>query len=94
MNYTTGGPNGLPIIQVVNGNGSSNVMIVWDHAKTPGCANSAIAAPRGPFKPYTGTSAATHYPLRHSETFNVLFCDGHVTTMSQSDLMDVLFYAQ
>jgi prepilin-type N-terminal cleavage/methylation domain-containing protein/prepilin-type processing-associated H-X9-DG protein len=94
MNYVTGGPNGLPIIQVVNGNGSSNVMIVWDHAKTPGCANSAIPAPRGPFQPYVGSTAATHYPLRHADTFNVLFCDGHVTTMTQSDLADALFYAQ
>src|SRR5262249_19124527 len=34
MNYTTGGPNGLPIVQVTNGNGTSNVLIVWDHAKT------------------------------------------------------------
>jgi hypothetical protein len=25
--------------------------------------------------------------------FNVLFCDGHVQSMRQSDLMDSLFYA-
>jgi prepilin-type N-terminal cleavage/methylation domain-containing protein/prepilin-type processing-associated H-X9-DG protein len=94
MNYTTGGPNGLPILQIVNGNGSSNVMIVWDHAKTPGCANSKVAAPRGPWTPYTDANAQTHYPLRHSSTtFNVLFCDGHVTSMTQNDLQDSLFYA-
>lgn len=94
MNYVTGGPNGLPLTQVVNGNGSSNVIIVWDHAKTPGCANSTTAAPRGPWKPYNDAAAVTHYPLRHSSTsFNVLFCDGHVTAMTQNDLMDSLFYA-
>jgi prepilin-type N-terminal cleavage/methylation domain-containing protein/prepilin-type processing-associated H-X9-DG protein len=94
MNYVTGGPNGLPLRFVSSGNGTSNVMIVWDHAKTPGCANSAIPAPRGPFKPYIGTTAGTHYPLRHSKVFNVLFCDGHVVAMVQTDLFDTLFYAR
>jgi prepilin-type N-terminal cleavage/methylation domain-containing protein/prepilin-type processing-associated H-X9-DG protein len=94
MNYTTHGPNGLHLTDITNGNGSSNVMIVWDHAKTPGCANSNIAAPRGPWKPYNDAGAATHYPqLRHSGVFNVLFCDAHVTAMTQNDLMDSLFYA-
>lgn len=94
MNYTTGGPNGLALTTIINGNGSSNVMLVWDHAKTPGCANSKIAAPRGPWKPYTDAAAQTHYPLRHQLTFNVLFCDGHVLPMRQNDLEDSLFYAR
>jgi prepilin-type N-terminal cleavage/methylation domain-containing protein/prepilin-type processing-associated H-X9-DG protein len=94
MNYVTGGPNGKRLTDLTNGNGSSNVLIVWDHAKTPGCANSTKAAPRGPWKPYTGAAAASHYPLRHSGTFNALFCDAHVTNMTQGDLGDALFYAQ
>jgi prepilin-type N-terminal cleavage/methylation domain-containing protein/prepilin-type processing-associated H-X9-DG protein len=94
MNYVSGGPNGLRLIDVTNGNGTSNVVIVWDHAKTPGCANSNVPAPRGPWKPYTDAAAATHYPLRHTGTFNVLFCDGHTTSMTQNDLFDTLFYAR
>jgi prepilin-type processing-associated H-X9-DG protein len=94
MNYTTGGPNGKRLTDLTNGNGSSNIIIVWDHARTPGCANSNVAAPRGPWKPYTNAAAQTHYPLRHTNTFNVLFCDDHVTSMTQNDLMDSLFYAQ
>jgi prepilin-type N-terminal cleavage/methylation domain-containing protein/prepilin-type processing-associated H-X9-DG protein len=94
MNYVTGGPNGLRLTDVVNGNGSSNVMIVWDHARTPGCANSQIPAPRGPWKPYTNAAAQTHYPLRHNGTFNVLFCDGHVFAMRQTEIQDQLFYAR
>jgi prepilin-type processing-associated H-X9-DG protein/prepilin-type N-terminal cleavage/methylation domain-containing protein len=94
MNYVTGGPNGKRLIELINGNGSSNIMIVWDHARTPGCANSKKAAPRGPWKPYNDAPAATHYPqLRHNGVFNVLFCDGHVTGMTQNDLVDSLFYA-
>jgi prepilin-type N-terminal cleavage/methylation domain-containing protein/prepilin-type processing-associated H-X9-DG protein len=94
MNYVTGGPNGKRLIDLTNGNGSSNVVIVWDHAKTPGCANSNIPAPRGPWKAYTDAVAQTHYPLRHTRVFNVLFCDGHVVSMTQNDLADSLFYAQ
>jgi prepilin-type N-terminal cleavage/methylation domain-containing protein/prepilin-type processing-associated H-X9-DG protein len=94
MNYVTGGPNGKTLIQLTNGNGSSNIMIVWDHGRTPGCANSTIAAPRGPWQPYLNPTDGVHYPqIRHSGVFNVLFCDAHVTTMTQNDLGDKLFYA-
>jgi prepilin-type N-terminal cleavage/methylation domain-containing protein/prepilin-type processing-associated H-X9-DG protein len=94
MNYVTGGPNGKRLADLTNGNGSSNVLIVWDHAKTPGCANSTIPAPRGPWKPYTNAAAATHYPQRHLGTFNALYCDAHVANMIESELMDSLFCAQ
>jgi prepilin-type N-terminal cleavage/methylation domain-containing protein/prepilin-type processing-associated H-X9-DG protein len=93
MNYVTGGPNGQKLVWLINGNGSSNIMIVWDHAKTPGCANSKTAAPRVPWKPYTDAAAQTHYPLRHTQIFNVLFCDAHVAALTQSELQDSLFYA-
>src|SRR5438094_298076 len=52
MNYVTEGPSGKKLIGITNGNGTSNVMLVWDHGRTPGCANSKIPAPRGPWKPY------------------------------------------
>jgi prepilin-type N-terminal cleavage/methylation domain-containing protein/prepilin-type processing-associated H-X9-DG protein len=93
MNYVTGGPNGLRLTDLINGNGSSNIIIVWDHAKTPGCANSTIPAPRGPWKPYTNAAAQTHYPKRHTQAFNVLYCDAHVSSMVPADLHDSLFYA-
>jgi prepilin-type N-terminal cleavage/methylation domain-containing protein/prepilin-type processing-associated H-X9-DG protein len=93
MNYVTGGPNGRLLTDIINENGSSNVMIVWDHARTPGCADSTHAAPRGPWKPYTDAKAQTHYPPRHEGLFNVLFCDGHVVAMDPEDLTDQLFYA-
>jgi prepilin-type N-terminal cleavage/methylation domain-containing protein/prepilin-type processing-associated H-X9-DG protein len=93
MNYVSGGPNGLRLTDLINGNGSSNVLIVWDHAKTPGCADSRTAAPRAPWRPYTDANAQTHYPLRHTQVFNVLFCDGHATALTQNDLKDALFYA-
>ncbi len=95
MNYVTGGPNGRRLTDLTNGNGSSNIVIVWDHGRTPGCANSTLAAPRGPWQPFANPDDTTHYPAqRHDGVFNVLFCDGHVDAMTQSDLALPLFYAR
>src|SRR5262249_4784366 len=83
------GPNGKRITDLSNG--SSNIIIVWDHGKTPGCADSSHAAtaanPRGPWPYPDTTSPRTHYPdQRHTNTFNVLYCDGHTTNFAQTDL--------
>ncbi len=94
MNYVTGGPNGKRLVELINGNGSSNILIVWDHGRTPGCANSKIAAPRGPWKPYGDPTDGIHYPQkRHSGVYNALYCDGHVSALTQTELIDNLFYA-
>jgi prepilin-type N-terminal cleavage/methylation domain-containing protein/prepilin-type processing-associated H-X9-DG protein len=103
MNYVTGGPNGRSILDVSNGNGSSNVLIVWDHSRTPGCANSNKAAPRGPWAApgtgpawlpdFTGLSSVTHFPKRHTGLFNALYVDGHVAALSPTQLTAASFYA-
>jgi prepilin-type N-terminal cleavage/methylation domain-containing protein/prepilin-type processing-associated H-X9-DG protein len=93
MNYVTGGPNGKKLVHLTNG--TSNIMIVWDHARTPGCANSKIAAPRGPWMPFADPADFTHYPRhRHGGTFNVLYCDAHAGAMAPQDLHTKLFYAE
>jgi prepilin-type N-terminal cleavage/methylation domain-containing protein/prepilin-type processing-associated H-X9-DG protein len=102
MNYVTGGPNGKRMADLTSGNGTSNIVIIWDHGRTPGCANSTIAANppngRGPWQQPGGgfvlESDVTHYPVRrHDGVFNILFCDGHVQTTRQSDLLTAMFYA-
>lgn len=79
-----GGPSGKRITDLMNG--SASIVFVWDHGRTPGCANSAIAAPRGPWQPFVNQNDTTHYPQRHLRTFNVLYCDGHVVNLQQSEL--------
>jgi prepilin-type N-terminal cleavage/methylation domain-containing protein/prepilin-type processing-associated H-X9-DG protein len=102
MNYVTGGPNGKTLTMLTNGNGTTNIVIVWDHGRTPGCANSTIAAVppngRGPWMEPGGgfifDGDVTHNTVRrHDGVFNMLFCDGHVQTMRQTDLINSLFYA-
>ena len=93
MNYVT---NGRKLPEVALGNGTTKVIIVWDHGRTPGCADSRIAAPRGPWKQPDGTYAldsdSTHYPVRrHQGVFMALYCDGHVAALRQTYLLDTMF---
>lgn len=88
------GPGGQTLGDVSNGNGTSNVMLVWDHDQTPAC--SVYGSIRPPCKSPEGSyidPKTTHYPLRHGGKNNVLFCDGHIVSMTQNDLKDELFYA-
>jgi prepilin-type N-terminal cleavage/methylation domain-containing protein/prepilin-type processing-associated H-X9-DG protein len=101
MSYVNGGPNGKTLVDLTNGNGTSNILIVWDHGKTPGCADSTHAAtlttPRAPWPFPDTTSPRTHYPdQRHNGVFNVLYCDGHGGALTNNDLVatgDSLFLA-
>lgn len=98
MNYVNGGPNGRKLTQLTNGNGASNIAIVWDHGKTPGCADSSHAAtpanPRAPWPIPDTTNPKTHYPnQRHLNVFNMLFCDGHVGMIANGDLNPGMFLA-
>lgn len=98
MNYVNGGPKGKNLAELSNGNGASNILIVWDHGRTPGCADSTHAAtpatPRGPWPFPDLTSPKSHYPdQRHLNVFNVLYCDGHTAGMRQAELRTPLFLA-
>jgi len=92
MNFVNGGPSGQKLGTITNG--TSNVMLAWDHGKYPACAEERADGLRGPW-PFNIPMDPQHYPqIRHDGVFNVLFCDGHVIGMSQSDLTLPLFYTQ
>ena len=72
------------------------ILLVWDHGRTPGCAHSKIAAPRGPWKQpggvYVLDTDTTHYPTRRYQgVFMALYCDGHVAALKQTELLDSMF---
>jgi prepilin-type N-terminal cleavage/methylation domain-containing protein/prepilin-type processing-associated H-X9-DG protein len=94
MNYVSGGPNGRRVLDLTNGNGTSQILLVWDHGKTPGCADSTHAAthanPRGPWPAPDTTNPRSHYPdQRHVNQFNALYCDGHVAGRTQASLTEL-----
>lgn len=81
MNYSTGSPMGQADSLVRH---SSEILVVWDHRRSPGCSDSRIPAPpRPPWIPFDNPS---HYPPRHNGRFNGLFHDGHVVALRASDL--------
>jgi prepilin-type N-terminal cleavage/methylation domain-containing protein/prepilin-type processing-associated H-X9-DG protein len=88
-----GGPAGKSLGVITSGNGTSNVMLVWDHDNMPACAASLPGLPSLPV-PADAPDAARHYPTRHNGLFNVLFCDGHVTGLRPAELQNSLFYVE
>ncbi len=93
MSYIFNGPMGLPDAAISN----PTVYFVWDHRRTPGCANtgtnaaasSNVAGMRGPFpvdQDQTGSPPHTHYPDRHTDGFNGLRYDGSAKFRKYSGL--------
>ena len=97
MSYIVNGPMGQPDAIVTN----PTVYFVWDHAKTPGCANTgttegtpanmdtyspAIPGNRGPFPLDQDEAEHTHYPARHTDSFNGLRYDGSAKFRQYSSL--------
>jgi prepilin-type N-terminal cleavage/methylation domain-containing protein/prepilin-type processing-associated H-X9-DG protein len=85
------GAAGARLIDVTNGNGTSQVMFVWEHCALPGCGDS-MQTPPGPVATNSPT-AYIHYPeARHIGVYNTLYCDGHVTSMKISDISNPMFF--
>ena len=94
MSYIFNGPMGQADAFVTN----PTVYFVWDHKRTPGCANTSTTpspfssnAPgmRGPFpleQDQTGSTAHTHYPSRHTDGFNGMRYDGSAKFRKYSGL--------
>jgi len=81
MNYTDGGPMNRPDGFIRR---TTEVLVIWDHRRSPGCSDSRIAAPpRPPWVAFTNTS---HYPDRHSGRMNGLYYDGHAEATAPAKL--------
>jgi len=98
INGVDGGPAGKRIVEVISGNGTSNVMFSWEHCRHPGCATNGVQppglAPGLPW-PIDDSDAVNHYPEpRHGGVYNIVFCDGHVISMPKLDLKRVMYYVR
>ena len=92
MGYADFGPMGKNEAMVVN----PGALQVWDHARTPGCADTGashvLGTPWTPF-PVGGDTAHTHYPFRHLDGFVGLRVDGGVKFRKPSGLSTTDFNA-
>jgi len=88
LSSVVGGPTGMSLVHVSNGNGTAQVMLGWEHSRHAGCAYNGLPWP------VDDTDAINHYPEpRHLGMYNVLFCDGHVVAMRKAELTNSMFYA-
>ena len=98
INGVVGGPQGVPLVNITNGNGTSNVMFIWEHCRSPGCATNGtlpVNYPSGLPWPTTDSDWINHYPEpRHLGVYNVTFCDGHVIAMPMSILTTPMYYVE
>ena len=91
INGVSGGPQGRRLVDLVNGNGTSKVLLAWDHENLPSCADTTGL----PVTPFDGPLAMPHYPIqRHGGVFNAVSCDGHVDSLVQEQLQDSNFYVR
>lgn len=88
-----GGPEGLRMTDIANGNGTSQTLMIWDHANGPRCAYSTTGGPGQPW-PFNASDALLHYATRHDGVFNGVFVDGHVESLVMNNLQMSIFYAR
>lgn len=93
MSYIYFGPMGKPDSAIVN----PSVYFVWDHARTPGCADTSAAGNATPNKrglfPFALDTLHTHYPFRHTDGFVGLRYDGSAKFRKPSSLTSTDFDA-
>jgi prepilin-type N-terminal cleavage/methylation domain-containing protein/prepilin-type processing-associated H-X9-DG protein len=89
VNGVNGGPAGLRLLDVTNGNGTSQVMYLWEHCRSYGCSYNGFPWP------LNDSDWINHYPEnRHAGVFGVQFCDGHVIMTRRSEITTAMYYAR
>ncbi|MBX9628363.1 MAG: type II secretion system GspH family protein, partial [Gemmataceae bacterium] len=90
LNGVNGGPSGQRVVDVTNGNGTSQVMLGWEHCRSYNCQADGLPVPVE-----NNPDAINHYPEnRHDGVYTVVYCDGHVVTMRKAELRTPLYYVR
>jgi prepilin-type N-terminal cleavage/methylation domain-containing protein/prepilin-type processing-associated H-X9-DG protein len=92
LNNITDSPCAIALVHVKNG--TSLVLLGWEHDNGPACMFQDPTGTRRIPWPFDRADTNRHYPPRHLGTFNTVWCDGHVVAMNLSELQIPLFHAQ
>jgi prepilin-type N-terminal cleavage/methylation domain-containing protein/prepilin-type processing-associated H-X9-DG protein len=84
------GPEGKRLVDITNGNGTSQVVTAWEHADGPQCWYGPVR--NRMWNPVDTDVPPMHYPLWHPPVCHFLFCDGHVAGLLRADIKKSLFY--
>jgi prepilin-type N-terminal cleavage/methylation domain-containing protein/prepilin-type processing-associated H-X9-DG protein len=84
FNHVSGSPAGMPVVQIMNG--TSYVMLGWEHANGPACMAGYASSPFYWPVPMDDPEAEAHYTRRHTGMFMTLFCDAHVVPQDYSSV--------
>jgi len=98
INGVDRGPQGARLVDITNGNGTTQVMFIWEHCRSPICATNGTTPaglPPGLPWPVDDIDVVNHYPeARHNGGYGVQFCDGHAVMMRKSDLSSPMYYVR
>ena len=90
-NGLTLGAQGKRLADIANGSGTSQVVVVWEHAA--GSPQCWTGPPRDRnWNPLAVDVPPQHYPLWHPEVCQFLFCDGHAIGLARTEIHKSLFY--
>ncbi|MGL4552732.1 MAG: DUF1559 domain-containing protein, partial [Gemmataceae bacterium] len=90
LNWVERSPAGQKFAAITNG--TSHTLLAWEHNNIPACAVQVIGTPRLPVA-LTAPDVGRHYPRRHGQVLNVLYCDGHVAAVAREEMSGQAFYA-
>jgi prepilin-type N-terminal cleavage/methylation domain-containing protein/prepilin-type processing-associated H-X9-DG protein len=87
LNGVNGGPSGARLVDITNGNGTSQVMYLWEHCRSFACSYNGLPWP------FDDADWINHYPEnRHDGVFGIQFCDGHVIMSRRSEITTAMYY--
>jgi prepilin-type N-terminal cleavage/methylation domain-containing protein/prepilin-type processing-associated H-X9-DG protein len=91
---TTGGPEAARLVDITNGNGTSAVVMAWEHnTGWPQCWEGAPPTNRYPIDAvHEQYIVPDHYPGVHNGYCHFSFADGHVLGLLPSELHKGFFY--
>jgi prepilin-type N-terminal cleavage/methylation domain-containing protein/prepilin-type processing-associated H-X9-DG protein len=85
------GPEGKRLVDISNANGTSQVVVVWDHSGQPQCWIGWSRHRQD--NQVKDDQPMMHYPAdRHQGVCHFLFCDGHVSGVTRSEIQRAMFY--